>query len=220
MTYDPTLSAPARFAMIMDGLKQALGAASANYPWTGPLALYVWNRLARINAIFQALAALIVAGTLPPERICRPRAARVRSAVLALPDPGKPKPVWKLLHYRFGWLCGAVPSLPRRFGAAQFGSQFQYLLADPEMMALIAASPRMRRTLRPLLWMLGIEASLLRPQPPPPPPVVESAGAGVAQEAADAPLVRPSYPPGEVSAVVPDGLGRGPEFLWRAYALA
>jgi hypothetical protein len=100
-----------------------------------------------------------------------------------------------------------VPSLPRRFGAAQFGSQFQYLLGDPEMMALIAASPRIRRTLRPLLWMLGIEASLIRP--PPPPPVVETTGEGVAQETTDgvfvaAPLVEPSYPtggevPGEVA---------------------
>ncbi len=125
----------------------------------------------------------------------------------ALPDPATPKPVWKLFQYRFGWLCGAVPSLARRFGAAQFGSQFQYLLEDPEMMALIAASPRMRRTLRPLLWMLGIEASLIRP----PPPVV------VAQESTDAvfvaaSLVCPSYPPGgEVSAVVPDGQARYPE---------
>jgi hypothetical protein len=106
--------------------------------------------------------------------------------------------------------------LARRFGAAQFGSQLQYLLADPEMIGLIAASPRMQRTLRPLLWMLGIEASLIQP----PPPVVESAGAGVAQEATDAafvtaPLVWPSYPPGEVSAVVPDGQARDPEILAR-----
>jgi hypothetical protein len=105
-----------------------------------------------------------------------------------------------------------VPSLARRFGAAQFGSQLQYLLADPEMMGLIAASPRIRRTLRPLLWMLGIEASLIRL----PPPVV------VAQEPTDvvfvaAPLVCPSYPPGgEVSPVVPDGEARDPEFLARA----
>jgi hypothetical protein len=129
--------------------------------------------------------------------------------VPALPDPAKPR----LFPYTFAWLCVAVPSLPRRFGAAQFGGQLQHLLGDPEMMGLIAASPRMRRTLRPLLWMLGIEASLIRPPPPPPPPppVVETAGAGVAQEPAvavfaTAPLVRPSYPPGdEVSAVLPDG---------------
>jgi hypothetical protein len=86
------------------------------------------------------------------------------------------------------------------------------------MIALIAASPRMGRTLRPLLWMLGIEASLLRPPPPPlpPPPVI------VAQEPTDevfvtAPLVGPSYAPGdEVSAVEPDGQARNPEFFVRA----
>jgi hypothetical protein len=205
----------------MDGLKQAVGAASADYPWTGPMVVYVWNRLHRINAIFQALAALIVAGKLPPERVCRPHAARVQSVVPVLRDPAKPKParVWKVFPCRFAWLCGAVPSLPKRFGAAQFGSQLQYLLADPEMMALIAASPRIRRTLRPLLWMLGIEASLIRPPPlPPPPPVVESAGEGVAQEPADAVfvtanLVPPSYPPG---CAMSDGQARDPEFFTRA----
>jgi hypothetical protein len=81
------------------------------------------------------------------------------------------------------------------------------------MMALIAASPRMQRTLRPLLWMLGIEASLIRP---PPPPVV------VAQDSTDevsvtAPLMRPSYPQGgEMSAVEPDGQARNPEVFARA----
>ncbi len=219
MTLSLPLSAPARFALIMDGLKRAVAEKVADYPWTGPMVVYVWNRLHRINAIFQTLAALIEAGKLPPERVCQPRPPRAQSAVAALPDPEAPKPVWKLFSYRSAWLCGAVPSLARRFGAAQFGSQLQYLLADPEMMALIAASPRMQRTLRPLLWMLGIEASMLRPPPPPP---VEAVGAGVAQETTDAvivtaPLVCPSYPPGdEVSAVVTDGQARDPEVLARA----
>jgi hypothetical protein len=212
MTLSLPLSAPARFALIMDGLKRAVAEKVADYPWTGPMVVYVWNRLHRINAIFQTLAALIEAGKLPPERVCQPRPPRAQSAVAALPDPEAPKPVWKLFSYRSAWLCGAVPSLARRFGAAQFGSQLQYLLADPEMMALIAACPRMQRTLRPLLWMLGIEASLIRPQPP----VV------VAQEPADAvfveaPLVRPSHPPcGEVLAVVPDGEAQNPEVFARA----
>jgi hypothetical protein len=221
MTLSLPLSAPARFAQIMAGLMQAVAEKIADYPWTAPMVMYVWNRLHRINAIFQALAALIVAGKLPPERVCRPRAASVQSAIPARPDPEtpKPSPVWKLFPYTFAWLCAAVPSLPRRFGAAQFGGQLQHLLADPEMMGLIEASPRMRRTLRPLLWMLGIEASLLRPRPT---PVVESAGAGVAQEPTDkvsvtAPLVRPSYPPGgEMSAVAPDGQAQNPEVFARA----
>jgi hypothetical protein len=83
------------------------------------------------------------------------------------------------------------------------------------MMGLIAASPRMRRTLRPLLWMLGIEASLIQP-PPPPSPVVETEDTCVAQESTDAALVGPSYPPdGEVSAVVPDGQALNPEVFAR-----
>jgi hypothetical protein len=215
MTQTPPLSAPARFALIMDGLKRAVAEKIADYPWTGPMVVYVWNRLHRINAIFQALAALIAAGKLPPERVCRPRAPRVPSAAPARPDPDAPIPVWKLFPYRFAWLCGAVPSLARRFGAAQFGSQLQYLLTDPEMMGLLAASPRMRRTLRPLLWMLGIEASLIR-LPPPPPVVVETVGEGVTQDSTDVVFVPPSYPPCcEVSAVVPDGRARDPEVFAR-----
>ncbi len=198
----------------MAGLMQAVAEKIADYPWTAPMVMHVWKRLHRINAIFQTLAALIAAGKLPAERVCRPRAPRIGSPVPARPDPEAPKPVWQLFAYRRAWLCAAVPSLARRFGAAQFGSQLQYLLADPEMTALIAASPRMRRTLRPLLWMLGIEASLLRP---PPPSVVETVDAGVAQEPADAVFVRPSYSPvSEVLAVVPDGEARNPEVFARA----
>jgi hypothetical protein len=215
MTLSPPLSAPARFALIMDGLKRAVAEKIADYPWTGPMVVYVWNRLHRINAVFQALAALILAGELPPERVCRPRAARVQSSVPALPGPDAQKPVWRLFSCGRAWLVAAMPSLARRFGAAQFGSQLQYLLADPEMMALVAASPRMQRTLRPLLWMLGIEASLLRP--PPPPPVVETLGTDVAQETTDAVFVRPSYPPdGDVLALVPDGEAGNPEVFARA----
>jgi hypothetical protein len=175
------------------------------------MVVYVWNRLHRINAVFQALAALILAGKLPPERVCRPRTTKVHSVLPALCDPAKSK----LFSWRFAWLCVAVPSLPRRFGAAQFGGHLRHLLSDPEMMGLIAASPRIRRTLRPLLWMLGIEESLIRPSPPPPLVVV-------AQEPTDeifvtAPLVCPSYPPGdEVSAVEPDDQARNPEFSARA----
>jgi hypothetical protein len=86
------------------------------------------------------------------------------------------------------------------------------------MIGLIAASPRMRRTLRPLLWMLGIEASLLRPPPPPlPPPPVVVAQEPTGEVSVTAPLVRPSYPPGgEVSAVAPGGQACNPEVFARA----
>jgi hypothetical protein len=90
------------------------------------------------------------------------------------------------------------------------------------MMALIAASPRIRRTLRPLIWMLGIEASLIRPPPSLPPPVVENEGAGITQETTDAvfvaaPLISPSYPPGsEAPGVVPGGQVLHPEIFSRA----
>jgi hypothetical protein len=53
-----------------------------------------------------------------------------------------------------------------------FRSQLTYLLADPEMVALIEASPQARRLLRPICNMLAIKsvpAALLRPAAAAPP---------------------------------------------------
>jgi hypothetical protein len=52
--------------------------------------------------------------------------------------------------------------------AAVWGAAMRHLLADPEMAALLGATPRMEKLLRPLCWGLGIEASSLRPRPAPP----------------------------------------------------
>ncbi len=71
---------------------------------------------------------------------------------------------------------GAI-RLPRNFAwmtklvgteAAAAGSQLRALMEDPEMAALLAASPRMVRTLKPLCRMLG--ANMPPPHSPPPRP--------------------------------------------------
>jgi hypothetical protein len=46
--------------------------------------------------------------------------------------------------------------------AAIYGDALRRLLDDPEMAALMTATRRMEKLLRPLCWGLGIEASLLR----------------------------------------------------------
>jgi hypothetical protein len=61
---------------------------------------------------------------------------------------------------------GRVDTLPKRFGwlviagghrAAGFGSQLRAVLAEPEMTALLAASPEAVRILRPLCRALAVE---------------------------------------------------------------
>jgi hypothetical protein len=158
------LSVTARFALIMDGLGKAVAARIGYYPITAPMIVYIWKRLNKLNQRFQALAALIRAGKLPPERPYRPRAV-VRPAAAA-PDPDaapRPWPMWRWLStWRPGWLCWVAPSLPGHIGAACFGAGLSSLLRDPEMVALIAATPRMGNLLRPLCWALRIEGALPR----------------------------------------------------------
>ena len=60
------------------------------------------------------------------------------------------------LPLRFGWLLQLVP-----YEAANFASQLRAVLAEPEMVALLAASPQAERALRPLCRMLRIEAAVL-----------------------------------------------------------
>ena len=67
---------------------------------------------------------------------------------------------------RCGRLAGRGPALPRRFGwlvqagghrAAGFGAQLRAVLAAPEMVELLAASPQAARLLRPLCRALAVE---------------------------------------------------------------
>jgi hypothetical protein len=69
----------------------------------------------------------------------------------------------------------AVPAraLPRRFGwlvrlmayrAAGYGCQLQVILAQPEMVELLLATPQAARILRPVCRMLAVDTSLLRPR--------------------------------------------------------
>jgi hypothetical protein len=73
-----------------------------------------------------------------------------------------------------------------------FRSQLTYLLADPEMVALIEAAPQARRLLRPLCNMLMIKsvpAALLRPAAAAPrsgDPTLPAAPAGDGSVALDA----------------------------------
>ncbi|MBV8521683.1 MAG: hypothetical protein JOY71_06070 [Acetobacteraceae bacterium] len=139
-----------RLALIIAGLRGILAAHMAKDRSAVAVLFLAWARLGRLSSRFQALLAAIRAGRLPPT----PSARRQAGDDLELPRPeGLPAP---RLPGRFGWLIRLVP------GAAVYGTQVQYLLADPEMSALLADVPQAGRILRPLCRMLGIR---LGPEP-------------------------------------------------------
>ena len=102
-----------------------------------PLCLRLRRALGRLERALLRPAGGIVAGV------------RRRGPVKVAVAPTRPA---VRLPGGFGWLV-------RRLGweAAGYGSQLQTLLAEPEMMALLAALPAVGRVLRPLGRMLGVQ---------------------------------------------------------------
>lgn len=100
--------------------------------------------------------------------LLRFRAGRLGRRIVAVPS----KP-----HGRAG--RAAPPCLPRRFGwlvragshqAMGYGSQLQALLGEPDMQALLAASPQAVRVLKPVCRALAVElpgapAPVVAPKP-------------------------------------------------------
>ena len=117
----------------------------------------IWRYLSRAATRFASLAARIQSGTLRPSR---PRTTPCK-------PPSKPR---QRLPGGFAWLCGLTPSDPTLRGVAGYSCQLADMIqTDPEMQALLAATPRMARLLRPLLLALGVEdcpGVLSPPQPP------------------------------------------------------
>ena len=120
------------------------------------LMVLLHRRLSEICAKMERTAARFAAG-----RLWR------RGPRLAAGDDAAGRPIQTLASR-----AGAALIWPRRFGwlvrlgswqAAGYGSQLRFVLEQPEMVALLAASPQAQRTLLPLCRMLAIETSLLRP---------------------------------------------------------
>ena len=135
-------------------------------PLAGPLIVVIWNRLRRIGERFARLAARIGAGKL------RRRSARRPGMAPSAPSAPRPqRPGSPALPRGFCWLLRLVPE------TTHGRTQLYHLLADPQMAALIAASPEMGRILRPLCRSLGIPPLPIllppRPAPAPEPPAPE-----------------------------------------------
>ncbi len=148
------LSVADRFALILDGLARAVAARIAPRGSSGAMAaamiVLVWTRVKRIDREIQGLLARFRAGRLLV--VAAPRMGQGRGGV---------RPAAARLPVRFAWLLAYVPC-----DAACFAGQLGVVLAEPEMVALLEASPQARRVLAPLCRMLGMDRSLLRAPAP------------------------------------------------------
>ena len=123
-----------RLAMILGPLAALVVAEFLRRPKLAGLILVLWRRLTHVARRFAQVKAATAT-----RRPARARVAReTRPAVVRLPS-GR------------GWL---VQSLG--YQAANYASQLEHLLAQPEMRAAIDAAPGFGRVLRPVCWMLGI----------------------------------------------------------------
>jgi hypothetical protein len=157
-------SPAAIFADLVEGLCKSIAAHGARGLLTMPLLLLLWSRLRRMAVRARRLAARTATGAPPPH----PRPPTPRSA------PSRP---YIRLPRGVAWLVRAVP------GTAWGAARLQFLLDDPAM-AAAAASPPMRRLLRPLCRMLGVR-----------PPPIANQPAPRAEAAAPEPVPRPGEPP-------------------------
>ena len=163
------------FATLILWLGRAVDGPSMWGNFSRPLALLIVNRIREINQAFARLAARIKAGTYVPRR---PADTPRRHAERKPRGPNK-------LPQGFAWLVKLLPE------TAVYGSQLQFLFADPAMAALMAAAPNsLGRPVRSLCHMLGIAppAILAPPARPRPPRAIPTA-------APEAPAPRPAPPP-------------------------
>ena len=171
-----------RFAWLFDGLCKAIGVDAQRQRMEAALAWAIWNRVRMLGDRLIALAERVRAGRLPRRRVRRsgtphpdppPQGGREREASTG---PAASTPLAQ---------CLPAASLPREFGwvgrmlpeAAKYAGALQYLLRDPETLALLEKAPQAGRMLRPLCQLLGVQT-----------PEFLRRGAVVAQEAV-APIV-------------------------------
>jgi hypothetical protein len=138
------------FAIILTGLRAALGLKAATDRTLATLLGLVWSRISRMQQRLERLIAHWRAGTLPTPRPSR--AGQKRQHTTRPKFPTAP-----------AWLVARVG-----YTAAGFGSQLQHALTDPEWAAFLAAAPQANRILRPLCHMLGIAPPVPLPRTPRP----------------------------------------------------
>jgi len=173
MTNLEILSVADRIALTLEGLCKAVAAriapGIAGWAMQASVIVLVWTRIRRIDGRIRALLVRFSEGRLR---------TRVGVSVGGRAGGRRPGGGSSGLPLRFGWLIQMVP-----YQAAGYASQLRATLGQPEMEALLRASPQARRILAPLCRMLGVEAALLTPADAPPPSedLPEVADAGLEQ---------------------------------------
>ena len=192
MTDAPPHPIATRFAQIMAALRAAVAIAAGPPPLGLPLVLRLRRPLApslavrlhqRLGKMMQVFAALVTHltafGADAPPRPPRSKPAPPAEAAAPIPQdtpqgtsqtvawsvaaarPGSPARAPRLPGHA-GWLAGLSA------GTAAVASQLRFLLADPDALALLRASPALVQMLHPLCRMLGVAlpAEVLPPRPP------------------------------------------------------
>ncbi len=137
-----------RFSLVLQALCAVVAARSAGNALPTALIRLIWNHLRRIERRVLALVAAIQSGRL-----------RVGHGHGGRPGMRRAASAQGLVFPRgYAWLCRLVP-----YKAAALSGQLRVALEDPEMVALIAATPRMAKLLRPLCRMLGMDTGFLTP---------------------------------------------------------
>ncbi len=152
MTIAQPLSLTGRFSQVIDALHALVAAQYRGPVLSVAMIVLICGHLRRIERRVLALMADIRAGTL---RVGHGRGGRSGPRETATAAPTGPK-----LPQGYAWLVRAVPNK-----AAALGGWLRVLLEDPEMVALLAATPRLGRMLHPLCRMLAVETSLVTPAP-------------------------------------------------------
>ena len=143
-----------RLAVILTLLRKIIGDQGPPLRINPALNLLIWKRIGYFIRRFRQIAAN------PP----KPRPQRPNSSPRAPKPPADPS-ILKL-PTRHAWLPRLFPG--HLVPCAR--SQLQFLLAEPDMTALIAQTPQLGRILRPLCHMLGISLPDHLRRPPTPRP--------------------------------------------------
>jgi hypothetical protein len=141
------------FAISIAGLLKLVFQAFPRVPNPPISAKDLYNYISRTSRRFERLLPRLAAGIQPrPHPAAHP------------PEPGaepKPRANPRLrLPRRNAWLRAALG-----YYVSGYGSQIAFLLDQPETAALISASPRAHRLLRPFFRMFGITPACIPPLP-------------------------------------------------------
>ena len=133
---------PDPITVSLRAILRALLAGLGMWRLEAALGVATYNRIGRTFRAIERMLARFRAGKLrqgTPRGAITPRTQARQKPAIVLPR-------------RFGWLVVAG-----KHEAACFGSQLKHLLDEPDMAALLEASPQAKRILRPLLRALAVE---------------------------------------------------------------